>query len=429
MSDLRLDRARPSRAAAMQDAEGAAPPAPASIEPPLLPRAHRVAQSEPLQPVSPFSFEGLWALGQRCAPPVKAVLLGSVSLVATVSAMPAPAAAQVTEAAPIALDASAVASHGFSSKVDRHAIGAYFRKVTSRELTQYRGIRVTGTLPQVELDQTRMFASPQGRDHYQTGPLDRPSYYLGGRTGGRESDVGLTWDRVYDAQGRATYTDNESGSDGRAAEHRFVRGSDAGQVALLDGTGKVVARGAEAQARLAKLQPNFAFRPYWRAIDGGKNVWDQPDVGAPDNFYYYPGEKITMSVQVTGPRRMRMDIRLEEGAVQQHFTHSFGQDGAGIGKKQSFKRVISIDQFGITSSGARKGREDAGVLKTATKVTGGGFDEAVILRSGGKDPLPMRGKSFIEVRGGDTAKNYNSIFKRYDLNTRGGERVDITPPH
>jgi hypothetical protein len=59
-------------------------------------------------------------------------------------------------------------------------------------------------LPEVSFDSNRYFVSPWGADHFQTGPLDRPSVYLGGHAAGKEIDTGLTWDRVYDVEGRAT---------------------------------------------------------------------------------------------------------------------------------------------------------------------------------------------------------------------------------
>ena len=57
--------------------------------------------------------------------------------------------------------------------------------------------------------------------------FDRPSVYVGGNGGGHEVDCGLTWDRVYDERGRATFTDSPAGNDGRDPARRFVITSEA----------------------------------------------------------------------------------------------------------------------------------------------------------------------------------------------------------
>lgn len=321
-----------------------------------------------------------------------------------------------------------VHSLSLGRRVEADTKGAYFRKVTSEARLDYRGIHGTGHLPRVQFDPTRFYTSSNGIDHYETGPLDRPSFYLGGRTGGVEMDVGLTWDRVYDGT-RATFTDRPDLTDGRDAAHRFVRSTSAGQPAIVDGNGQVVAKGAAAVAeKLKSLTPNYAFRPVWRAIADGKNDWGTPELGSASNVYFYPGEKFDMQVDVVGKNRVKLTIASVdvEGGVS--MSHTFAQDGAGVGAKQSFKRVSSIDQFYVKEDGSRKGRERLDVLPTTTVALGGGWDSVEILRSGKKAPLAMRGAGMSEVRGGDTAGRYDSIFHRYDLNVRGGERIDIVPP-
>ncbi len=324
------------------------------------------------------------------------------------------------------VEAGRTHSLGAGSKVEPGTKGAYFRKLSSEARVEYRGIRAEGHLPVVHFDAARFYTSKNGVDHFETGPLDRPSIYLGGRTGGVEMDVGLTWDRVYDGK-TATYTDRPDLTDGRDAAHRFVRGKSEGQPAVIDGHGKVVALGPQAVAEKMKtLTPNYAFRPVWRAISEGKNDWGTPPLGSADNVYFYPGERFDMRVEVVGKNKVELAIASVdvEGGVS--MSHTFAQDGAGIGKKQSFKRVSSVDQFFVQPDGSRKGREKLDVLPTRTMALGGGWDSVEILSKSG--PVAMRGKSMTEVKGGDTAGRYESIFHRYGMNVRGGERIDIIPP-
>lgn len=305
--------------------------------------------------------------------------------------------------------------------------GAYFRKVSSPARRDYVGIRAHGRLPEVSFDPARRHLAADGVNSYKSGPLDRPSVYLGGTSGGREMDVGLTWDRVYDPGGRPTFTDRANGCDGRDPAHRFVQDSDQGQPVLRDGSGQVVVRGRdEVAVRLQQLQPNFAFRPYWRTSENGSNEWHNAKPGTPENRYYYPGDEITMTVQQSGAKRGRLDIRVENG-TEPHYTQPFVHDGLGIGRPQSFKRVNSIDQFYV-EGGERHGNENRTIIPTATEVRNGAWFDVQMLHANGSTS-PMVGTRFTEVRGRDTSRSYGQIFGLGDFNTAGGERIDITPPH
>ncbi len=325
----------------------------------------------------------------------------------------------------------------FGSKVDKHAKGAYFRKVESPASAQNRGITGTGTLPQVSTDPTRYFEG-SGSTAWQTGPLERPSVYMGGRAGGKEVDAGLTWDRVYDSQGRATFTDSPNGSDMRDPSRRFVRTTVEGQPAIVDSNSppRVVAKGkAEVDAKMKTLRENFAFRPFWRDTNSDTAAdkrWHNPPLqsapgGKPEerNQYFYPGERFTMTIQNQAPGRVRMDIRLEGAKQHQHFTTQFRQEGWGTGKPASFKRVNSVDQFAIRD-GKRVGAEKLGVEPTRTTALGGSWDEVALLRTGDKR-VPMTGPQFTTVKGQDTAARYAKIFKISGSTDQGGERVDIRP--
>ncbi len=94
----------------------------------------------------------------------------------------------------------------FSRRVDSGVSGAYFRKVASGQNASNKGVRGVGKLPSLDFDQARFFIEGQpGQrryEHFRTGPLDRPSIYIGGNSGHRaEMDVGLVWDRVYTEEG------------------------------------------------------------------------------------------------------------------------------------------------------------------------------------------------------------------------------------
>lgn len=316
---------------------------------------------------------------------------------------------------------------GFRVEVDPRVRGAYFRKVKSSAATEHRGIRGRVILPEVNFDPARFYRSPNGLDHFQTGPLDRPSIYLGGHAGAHEVDAGLSWDRVYDAQGRPTYTDLPRGTDGREPGHIFARTRIAGQPAILDGTGLVVAEGKdEVEGRMAALRPNFAFRPFWRTTNGG-NQWHNPRVRDAQNVYFYPGERVSMAVEEAGPNRMRLETRGEGRASAPAFSRTFRQDGFGRGEPQSFKRVTAIDQFTVDARGRRVGVEGRDVLPTRTVAIGCTWEEVYLVAPGGVKSQAVIGDQFVNVRGGDVADRYDEIFRCSGWDESGAERIDIVP--
>jgi hypothetical protein len=285
-------------------------------------------------------------------------------------------------------------------RVETHGRGAYFRKVESLASLTDAGIRGQVVLPSVEFDSTRFLTPAPGQPAYWEGPLDRPDVYMGAHTSAKEVDAGVTWDRVYDEQGRPAFTDLPSGSDGRDPSHRF-------SVAELDGK---------------KLQPDFAFRPYWRTTLGNGNQWHNPPVNDP--YYFYPGETLVMTLRARGDGTMRLDIRTT-GGTGRHFTTVFQQDGFDAKTSRSFKRAVSIDQFRIVN-GARQGNEGQDVQPTGTKVHGAQWSEVTLLDAQGATYLG--GSNCQEAAGPDTMKDYANIFSII-LGENGGETLDITPPH
>jgi hypothetical protein len=328
--------------------------------------------------------------------------------------IPAPVQVQTT---------STIATPGFRIQVAKGVRGAYFRKVSSEAQVHFGGIRARGKLPTPNFDPDRQYVAKAGLDHFSTGPLERPSVYLGGRASGHEVDAGLTWDRVYDPQGQATYTDR-AGCDGRDPTHRFVFAKKAGERIIKDGNGQVVAEGEAAVTAFAqKLRPNFAFRPYWRTTNPGEEDWKQPKPGRADNVHFYPGEAITMEVKLLGPGQVQLQI---EGASQ--FVVDFHQTGWGGAKTaHAFKRVNAVDQFQVLKNGERKGREKQDVLPTGTTAKGAEWSSVELLDRRGEVLTPMTGPKFTEVRGADLAQRYDQVFVRGGFTKTGGEKLDILP--
>ena len=348
--------------------------------------------------------------------------------------------------------------------VDRGASGAYFHKVVAPARRDAHGIRVEGRLPQVEIDPTRqslaggaapgetpvettrqVLQSSRSLDaaltqlnDWRTGPTDKPSVYLGGRSGGQEADVGLSWDRVRDSQGRAVFTDLAGGSDLRQPEHQFV--FDGATRTLRDGNGNPVARG-DAQVKQfmidRQLQPSFAFRPYWRVSpsEAGTENWTNPPPSAaqagawartanhlgepPANAYFYPGEQFAMNVRETGRGQLRLDIRGNgEDARVPAFGVGIRASGFGNDGPAEWKRVSSIDQ---------KGREKKDVVSTSSRAIGMEWDRTEVLLGDDHRPTPLSELSPTQVRGRELAQSrrYDRIF---NVDVVGGrEIVSIRP--
>ncbi|MDP2339947.1 MAG: hypothetical protein Q8O67_03230 [Deltaproteobacteria bacterium] len=346
--------------------------------------------------------------------------------------------------------------------VDDHASGAYFHKIVSPRRSDAHGIRVEGQLPEVMLDPRRfavggvvagdpiaatkrvleneptLDAALTRLNDWRTGPLDKPSVYLGGRAGGQEADVGVSFDRVYDPAGRAVFTDLANGSDGRDPAHRFV--FDGPSRSLKDGSGVVVAAGDAAVKQFMidhKLQPSFAFRPYWRASpsEPGTQNWNNPPlspekaadwatkfnhVGAPPtNAYFYPGERFAMNVREAGRGQLRLDIR---GAGVDANIPSFGvgirASQFGAGRATEWKRVSSIDQ---------KGNEGGRVTPTSSMAIGMVWEKSEVLLGAARTPTALSALSPVQVRGHDLADSaiYDRTFNVDVVGTR--EIVTIRP--
>jgi hypothetical protein len=222
------------------------------------------------------------------------------------------------------------------------------------------------------------------------------------------------------------YTDLTDMSDGNRPARRFVIAKKFNDVVLKDATGAIIVEGKAAIDKLLaekKLQPDFAFRPFWRTTNFGVTLWNNPPYNSPKNKYFYPAEKIDMTLELKAKNTFILSIK----APGREFKSEFRQDGFDPASEQysaSFKRVNSIDQFRVMNA-KRAGNEGRRVMRTEAKALGASWDSVRLVL---KDKeVPMTGRYCSEIRGGDTAPNYKNIFRISDQNGRGGESLDILP--
>ncbi len=295
--------------------------------------------------------------------------------------------------------------------------GAYFRKLVSRDSPTDTGISAEGSLPLVAFYAERYYTAQDPKKYYQTGPLDRPSVYLGASSPKNELDCGLTWDHVYTAGGLGVLVDTGTAS---FPAGRFFLAKDgtvlysAAQVVISSGIPETTAKIAE-----LNLRPELAFRPFWRTTGMGEPSWHNPEVGSPDNIYFLPGERIRIAVSYLGKDNFKMSI----SSVEHEFNVIFAQKG--FEGRRSFKRINSIDQFRVVD-GVRSGNENRDVIPTKTSAIGAVWDNTLVLR-GGAAPKALVGDNCIEQRGRDTAGSYSRIFRVSGWDKNGGEAIDIIP--
>lgn len=182
--------------------------------------------------------------------------------------------------------------------------GAWYRKVVSSR-DRWLGIEAVVVLPDFEMD-------PDRYDPVRKIYLDNPSVYFGGKAVD-ESDVGLTWMQV-----------------GETAEC------------------------------LKPTKERLAFRPFWRYIHNGRNIWENANYRHPE-YYYLPGDKLRISVFSPMPDYLQLQIEVLEkttipkyverrkgwriaGDAPSHFVSPL-IPSLGHGRERAeFKRVNAIDQ-------------------------------------------------------------------------------------
>ena len=234
--------------------------------------------------------------------------------------------------------------------------GAYYRKVVSSK-DLWLGIGGSVVLPTIEFDADR--ANPSKPGQY----LDNPSVYLGGSMGGQETDIGLTWEVVKE--------------NGVVSSERK------------------------------------AFRPFMRRTShaGGQSS-NYSNAPAEDRYYWYPGEIVTISVEV-----------LEAGKVHfvvdgngKHYETDYECDGYKPGYRGEFKRVNAIDQV------ANEGKP---VQATKTRVKGAVWQESYLFREyeGKVVKCPIHDVRFTDMRCPET--KYFDIQASDSERDRGGETITI----
>ncbi len=236
--------------------------------------------------------------------------------------------------------------------------GAYYRKIVSSK-DFWSGISGRVVLPSFTFDQDRK--NPAKPQQY----LDNPSVYMGGNMGGQETDIGLTWEVVKDAQGNVS------------ADRK-------------------------------------AFRPFLRrsSLAGGQAAAYE-NAPAESAYYWYPGEEVSMSVQVVADGKLKFIV---EGAGKR-FESDFSCDGFRLNSKGEFKRVNAIDQVS---------NEGKPVQATKTVVENAVWKETNLYRmyEGKIVSVPMHSQRFTDMRC-PNVKNFKIVAGTEERQT-GAETIYIS---
>ncbi|MDD2960500.1 MAG: hypothetical protein PHR45_00240 [Muribaculaceae bacterium] len=234
--------------------------------------------------------------------------------------------------------------------------GAYYRKAVS-SVDVWTGIEGTVVLPKMDFDQSRL--NPNRPMQY----LDNPSVYMGGTMGGQETDIGMTWEVIRDANGNVT-------ADSRA------------------------------------------FRPFMRRTKSGSQESNYSNAPAQAAYYWYPGEEITMSVRIDSKGKLKFVV---EGNGKR-YEALYDCAGYQKGTKGVFKRVNAIDQV------ANEGKP---VQPTKTVVKEGEWKSTYLYRYvDGKDvKVPMHTGRFTDMRCPDV--KYFKIGCTEAQGKIGGETITI----
>lgn len=190
--------------------------------------------------------------------------------------------------------------------------GAYYYKVVSSR-DYWLGMKAKVKLPTMTFDPAR--TNPAKPGQY----LDNPSLYMGGNMAGQETDIGLTWEVIKDAGGNVS------------ADRR-------------------------------------AFRPFLRRTGYQSQLAAYENAPATSDYYWYPGEEVTMSVQVVEAKKIKFIV---EGAGKR-FESDFACDGYFPNNLGEFKRVNAIDQVS---------NEGKPVQATKTHIDGAIWSETSLYRS------------------------------------------------
>lgn len=236
--------------------------------------------------------------------------------------------------------------------------GAYYHKMVSSK-DYWLGIGGKVTLPTITFDPTR--TNPAKPGQY----LDNPSLYMGGTMGGQETDIGLTWEVIKDAGGNVT------------ADRR-------------------------------------AFRPFMRRTSNiSGQLANYANAPAEDRYYWYPGDEVTMSVQVLEDKKIKFIV---EGAGKR-FETDYDADGYKPGVLGQFKRVNAIDQVN---------NEGKPTQATNTKVENSQWKSSYLFRNyqGKTIQVPAHAGRYTDMR--CPSKTNFSILATDDDIKNGAEKVSIS---
>lgn len=235
--------------------------------------------------------------------------------------------------------------------------GAYYRKAVSSK-DHWIGIKGEVILPGLDFDSNRM--NPAKPQQF----LDVSSIYLGGNMDEQETDIGLAWEIIRDEKGIVS-------------------------------------------------QERLAFRPFLRRTahkSGQQSVY----INAPavKDFYWYPGNKVTMSVEVVEDGQL---LFIVEGEGKKYET-LFACAGYSKNGKGDFKRVNAIDQVG---------NEGKAVQPTQTSVNKAKWNYTTLTRmqDGKKIDVPMHEGRFTSMICPDT-KFFRLVQSENDK-ANGGETITI----
>jgi hypothetical protein len=236
--------------------------------------------------------------------------------------------------------------------------GSYYRKAMSSQ-DVWLGITGTVILPTISFDPARI--NPSNTAQY----LDNPSVYLGGTANGQETDIGMTWEVIIDANGNVT-------------------------------------------------PDRRAFRPFLRrsAYPLTNQVAIYTNAPAQANYYWYQGDTVTMSVMVTSNGIIHFIVKGEG----KQYECDFSADGYQLSSPMIFKRVNAIDQVS---------NEGKPVQPTKTKVTGSKWLCTYLYRmhNGSIVKAPMHQTRFTDMRCPDP--KYFIISTTVDQDKVGGESIVI----
>jgi hypothetical protein len=235
--------------------------------------------------------------------------------------------------------------------------GAYYRKLVSSS-DVWLGIGGKVTLPTITFDPERV--NPLKPNQF----LDNPSVYIGGNMSGQETDLGLTWEVIRDANGNVTAD--------RRAFRPFLRRTSfsSGQLAIYEN--------APAQAQ----------------------------------YYWYPGDEVEISVQIISDKKLRFIVEGEG----KRFERDFDLDGYRAGVRGEFKRVNAIDQV------ANEGKP---VQATKTKVENSVWTNTYLFRSYQNKVIqvPAHSSRLTDMRC-PTSNNFKISATDADLKM-GAENINI----